>query len=309
MSMWSVICSAAPAALGMLLCVAGQEWQGPTLTELLTQFQKTTVFWRQFEVAKQIVSIGDPGALKDLEPWLAREDRHLRGNAAFVFASLGDPRGFDTISAMLTDRSYRPLGQGIPGGSFNTAAPDWWLSSQIKADRYYAVHLFGDLKDARAVDILIPLLDDETINYKVAWALRQIGDRRAIKPLIAALKSHDALVRVSAIHALEGLQATEAIPALRALLTDQAMPSAGPRVSVAQTAREAIAALQKRPERRPERRLQPTGAGAIMSGAAEAVRLIPTLRAQRDVKHAHRLLVVGDDEKLAASLQRVISVR
>jgi HEAT repeat protein len=239
--------SAVAAALGMLFGVAGQGSQGPTLTELLAQFQRTTVFWRQFEVAKRIVSIGDPGALKDLEPWLAREDRHLRGNAAFVFASLGDPRGFDTISAMLTDRSYRPLGQGIPGGSFNTAAPDWWLSSQIKADRYYAVHLLGNLKDSRVVDILIPLLDDQTIDYHVAWALGEIGDRRAIKPLIKALKNRDALVRVSAIHALEGLQATEAIPALRALLTDQAMPSAGPRVSVAQTARAAIAALQKHP--------------------------------------------------------------
>jgi HEAT repeat protein len=239
-------CSAVPAALGMLLGVAAQGSQGPTLTELLAQFKSTTVFWQQFEVAKQIASIGDPRALRDLEPWLGREDRHLRGNAAFVFASMGDPRGFETISAMLTDRSHRLLGQGIPGGSFNTAAPDWWLDSQIKADRYYAIHLFGELKNSRAVDILIPLLDDEAINYHVAWALGEIGDQRATKPLIAALKSRDALVRVSAIHALERLEATEAIPQLRALLTDQAMPSAGPRVSVADTAKAAIATLQKR---------------------------------------------------------------
>ena len=93
--------------------------------------------------------------------------------------------------------------------------------------------------------VLIPLLDDEDVNYHVAWALGQIGDSRARRPLIAALNSRDALVRVSAIQALERLEATEALPQLRALLNDQAMPKAGPQVPVAETAKAAIAKLQK----------------------------------------------------------------
>jgi HEAT repeat protein len=139
---------------------------------------------------------------------------------------------------MLTDRSARPEGQGGTGGRFSVAG-------QIRADRYYAVHLFGELKDPRAVDVLIALLDDGDINYKVAWALGEIGDARATGALIAALGNRDALVRVSAIQALVKLGATEALPKLRELLSDDAMPSAGDRMSVAETARAAIARLQK----------------------------------------------------------------
>jgi hypothetical protein len=82
-------------------------------------------------VAERIAEAGDRRVLKDLEPWLTVEDRHLRGNAAFVFARFGDPRGFETLRFTLTDYSYRPEGQGIPGGSFNMEAAAWSLASQI----------------------------------------------------------------------------------------------------------------------------------------------------------------------------------
>jgi HEAT repeat protein len=109
------------------------------------------------------------------------------------------------------------------------------------------VHLFGKLKDRRAVDLLMPLLDNADINYNVAWALGEIRDRRAIPALISALRDPDALVRVSAIDALVKLDATEALPHLQAMLGDKAMPNAGPRVTVAGRARAAIATLQREP--------------------------------------------------------------
>jgi HEAT repeat protein len=111
------------ATLSVLGSASAQGQQNPAPTDLLDQFRSTTVFWRQFEVAKQIVKMGDTRVLAELEPWLDRDDRHLRGNAAFVFAGLGDPRGFETIRTMLTDRSDRPLGQGIPGVPGNPATP------------------------------------------------------------------------------------------------------------------------------------------------------------------------------------------
>src|SRR5712692_5414736 len=131
-------------------CLArGQE--RPSVAELLQQFETTTVFWRQFEVAKAIVAANDTSVLPKLQSWLTHEDRHLRGNAALVFAGLGDSRGFDVIAAILRDHFERPEGQGIPGGR-------WSVQGQIRADRYYAAHLLGDLKDPRAVPILVPLL-------------------------------------------------------------------------------------------------------------------------------------------------------
>jgi HEAT repeat protein len=226
--------------------------QNPTLADLLGRFRTTTVFGRQFEVAREIAKMGDVRVLGELEAWLNHDDRHLRGNAAFVFTSLGDPRGFETLRTILTDRSERPLGQGLARAPGNMATPTWWLSPQVQAglvlsDRYYAVHLFGELKSQQAVDVLLPLLDDGDINYKVAWALGEIGDRRAIQPLIGALKNPDAHVRVSAIHALGQLHATEALPHLRALLHDQAVPNAGVRVPVAATAKAVIAKLGTKP--------------------------------------------------------------
>ena len=74
------------------------------------------------------------------------------------------------IAAILRDHSDRPEGQGIPGGG-------WTLQGQIRADRYYAAHLLGDLKDPRAIPILVPLLKDLDVNYVVPWSLGQIGDQ------------------------------------------------------------------------------------------------------------------------------------
>jgi HEAT repeat protein len=82
--------------------------QQQSLFELVEQFKTTKVFWQQFEVAKRIVELHDLSVLPLLKPWLTDDDRHLRGNVAFVFASLGDESGFDVIAAMLGDKSDRP---------------------------------------------------------------------------------------------------------------------------------------------------------------------------------------------------------
>ena len=143
-----------------------------TATELVEQFKNTSVFWKQFNVGKQLVALHDSSVLQTLEPYLKDNDRHLRGNVAFVFESLGDHRGFDVIKAILDDRSDRTGGQGRPGGH-------WSLPGQISADRYYAAHLFGDLKDKRAVPILVPLLNDPEVCYVAPWSLGEIGDKSA----------------------------------------------------------------------------------------------------------------------------------
>jgi HEAT repeat protein len=159
-------------------------------------FGAEKVFWRQFEIGKALAAANDRGAIAELEPWLRHDDRHLRGNVAFVLGQLGDPRGFDTVAAILEDRSPRSSGQGIPGGN-------WTVQAQIRADRYYAAHLLGDLKDPRGVELLIPLLNDEDVDDVVPWSLAEIGERRAIGSLIGQLERDDPSVRVLAISALE----------------------------------------------------------------------------------------------------------
>jgi HEAT repeat protein len=233
-------------ALTFLVSVSGLTGQqrNPSAAGLLQQFKNEKVFWRQFEIAKDIVALHDPGVLKELADGLNHDDRHLRGNVAFVFSGLGDARGLDTIIAILQDRSDRSEGQGIA-----TAPSDgrYQVAQQIRADRYYAAHLLGDLKDARALPILVPLLQDQEVNWIVPWALAEIDDKRADGPLIEALNSKDPSMRVLAIYALQKLGAKEALPRLRGLLGDNEKSRFGELVSVAQAAKAAIATLEVKP--------------------------------------------------------------
>ena len=228
-----------PSVLLVLLFAAflvrGQ--QPSSLDQLVRQFESETVFTRQFEVAQAIVAAHDVNVLPRLESWLTHQDRHLRGNAAFIYGGLGNPRGFDVIVAILNDRSERPEAQGIPGGR-------WSLPAQIRADRYYAAHLLGDLKDSRAIPILVPLLTDPDVNHIVPWSLAQIDNGSAIQPLIGALSDPNPSIRVLAIYALVDLKATEALPRLRQLLGDHEKSNFGKLESVANAAQAAIATLQ-----------------------------------------------------------------
>jgi HEAT repeat protein len=233
------------ATLVVLAAVLLAQRHAAPVEQLLERFKSTPMDWQQFVIAKELARRRDPRSLIALEPLLRADDRRVRANAALVLASLGDPRGLATIEAILADRSDRPVGQGMPRPPSNPAQSRYWLARQIASDRYFAVHMLGELRDSSSVDVLVPLLGDADVNYHAAWALGRIGDDRAISPLIAALDDSNALMRVSAIHALEALDATEALPKLRELLNDQALPAAGPRVPVADTAKAAIRSLTK----------------------------------------------------------------
>jgi HEAT repeat protein len=237
------------ATMVVLAAVLVAQRRAAPVEQLLERFKSTPVFWQQLEIAKELATRRDPRTLTALEPLLRADDRHVRANAAFVLARLGDPRGLATIEAILADRSDRPLGQGMPRAPSNPAQSRWWTSRQIEEDRYYAVHMLGELRDSSSVDVLVPLLGDAGVNYHAAWALGRIGDARAIAPLIAALEDRSALMRVSAIQALEVLDAKEALPRLRELLNDRELPAAGPRVPVADTAKSAILGLSKQDAR------------------------------------------------------------
>ncbi|PYR72404.1 MAG: hypothetical protein DMF86_23800 [Acidobacteria bacterium] len=131
--------------------------------------------------------------------------------------------------------------QGIPG-----AASDgrYRFERQIAADRYYAAHLLGDLRDPRGVALLVRLLDDPETQSIVPWSLGQIGDKRAIPPLIAALDADDPSKRVLVIYALEALHAKEAVPRLLTLVNDDRRSRFGALVTVSEAAKAAIAKLQ-----------------------------------------------------------------
>jgi hypothetical protein len=101
----------------------------------------------------------------------------------------------------------------------------------------------GDLRDPRAVPILVPLLKDQDVNYIVPWSLGEIGDRSAIPPLIETLNDKNPDMRVLAIYALVKLKAKEALPRIRAMVNDNERIHFDGLGTVAEAARAAIVEL------------------------------------------------------------------
>ncbi len=224
---------------GWLRVIASdREIQALSPRELLDRFMQEKVFWRQFELGRALAAANDRRVITQLEPWLTHDDRHLRGNVAFVLGRLGDPRGFQTIAQILADRSPRSFSQGSPGGNRNVRA-------QIRADRYYAAGLLGRLKDPLGVELLIALLNDEAVGTIVPSSLAEIGDRRAIRPLIDRMERDDPSERVLAIYALETLNAREALPRLEELLQDDRRSNFGDATTVAHAAKRAITVISQ----------------------------------------------------------------
>jgi hypothetical protein len=171
--------STAAAIAVVFLFAAGGATAQPSsaLARLLADFDRELVDYEpQLEIAEKIVELNDRGVLPRLEKWLDHEDRHFRANVAFIFARLGDTRGFQVLYSIIDDRSDRPLGQGLAPMRIlkNTDPEGWWIPEQVLADRYYAVHLLGVLRDPQAVDVLLRLAADEELGTKARWALVEI---------------------------------------------------------------------------------------------------------------------------------------
>ena len=104
-----------------------------------------------------------------------------------------------------------------------------------------------DLKDPRAIPILVSLLHDPEVNHIVPWSLGNIGDKSAIPSLIQTLDDPSPDMRVLAINALETLKAKEALPRLRLLMNDQDRIHFDDMGTVAESAAKAISALESLP--------------------------------------------------------------
>jgi len=81
--------------------------------ELLERFRASDVFYEQHDIARALIAQHERSVLPELVSYLRVEDRHVRANAALVFAGLGDPRGFDVLVSILNDRSDRADAQGL----------------------------------------------------------------------------------------------------------------------------------------------------------------------------------------------------
>ena len=166
--------------------------------------------------------------------------------AAILLVPFFGLRMFDPVLLLY----YLLAGIAMAWQWYSVALPDWtkWLMGKaVPSDRYYAAHLFGDLKDVRAVPILTPLLKDNEVNWIVPWALGEIGDKSAVPPLVQTLNDKSPDMRVLAIYALESLKATQALPQLHLLPNDDEKIHFDGSGTVAEAAKAAIAKLDAKP--------------------------------------------------------------
>jgi HEAT repeat protein len=131
-----------------------------------------------------------PPAVEKLIAALKEDDQNVRNGAAYVLGRLQDPKAVPYLIDVLNDDTYDVKAEAIRALG---AIPDARAVDELMdATRYVGyIHLtagaLGRQKDRRAVDLLITLLNK---GYpRIANALGEIGDPRAVKPIIAALKT------------------------------------------------------------------------------------------------------------------------
>lgn len=108
--------------------------------------------------------------------------------------------------------------------------------------RHDAAAALGEVGDPRAVEPLIACLRDpsEAVCDVAGWALGEIGDARAVEPLIAALADKDPLLRSAVATALGKLGDPRAVEPLVLALRDRGDDNGNGGAWVRQTAAQAL---------------------------------------------------------------------
>lgn len=206
-------------------------------------------------IAELIANIGKPEARKELDgfgkkaiPYLLDflkksdcwEDKTI---ALWIIGDIGDPEGEtgaaecllailkDADLLSLEDKEYEFYSAAVNelGHIGDKTATDYLLSlasdmKQSYSFRVEAISSLAKIADPRSMDTLIELLNDETFfhdmyGYFIPKALGNIGDRKAIPPLLDALRAKN-FDPVTVITALGKLEAKQAVPDIAAHMRD-----------------------------------------------------------------------------------------
>lgn len=177
-------------------------------------------------------SLGELGDLQAVDPLVILlgedDDSAVIMSTSWALGQLGDERAVEPLIAALYNENIQvretiikalvKIGiEKVLGPLIATliSTPDWRV-------RESAVKLLGELKDARALKVLIKALrdSDNHVRKSAAHALGQLGDTQAVEPLITTLSDNDKYVRARAAHALGRLVDFRAIEPLIAALKD-----------------------------------------------------------------------------------------
>jgi len=175
------------------------------------------------EAAGLLGTFKDPRAVVPLVSLLRDQDRSVREAAIDALRSIGAP-AVDAVGTCLTERDLSV--QESASAILAAIADERVLAPLITAlhsgdwiVRMHAAHALGRVRNADAVEPLIPLLQDKVkaVREEAAAALAAIGDA-AIPFLLKALQHEDWLVRLHAVESLGKARSKQAVESLLSLL-------------------------------------------------------------------------------------------
>lgn len=179
------------------------------------------------DAATALGTLRDPRAVGPLVTVLRDSDRAVREAAIGALTALGEP-AVTALATCLTDRelSVQEAASAVLAVIADVRvlaplvaalkSPDWIV-------RMHAAKALGRIKNAEAVESLIPLLQDKVkaVREETSAALAAIGDA-AIPSLLNALTHSEWLVRLHAVEALGKTRSASAVePLLSALFNDR----------------------------------------------------------------------------------------
>lgn len=198
----------------------------PNITEAFLSLLKTKKPALHIMAADVLGNFKEPRAAAPLGKLLTSPNRDVRKSAAEALGKIGDPKVAADILTLLSDPD--PACRKTAADTLALLGDGKW-TQWINGDKDDFNRLAGS-GEPMAFDIISKAPDNLAVP-----ALGDLGDKRALEPLVTKLKDNDEDIRINAITALGKLGDADAADALKTVIADGS----------AQVRKEAAAALDK----------------------------------------------------------------
>jgi HEAT repeat protein len=190
---------------------------------LIACLRDASPFVRQV-AANALGKIKDSRAVEPLVDALSDPDETVRKNAVQALVEIGSFPAIEQFITMLGDPSEEVRMLAVRALVEIGAPAVEMLIDSLKGNvRWYAILALGEIGDPRAVEPLIACLRDTSpfVRQVAANALGKIKDSRAVEPLVDALRDPDGTVRKNAAEALGKSSCLQAVDPLINALRDR----------------------------------------------------------------------------------------
>ena len=156
--------------------------------------------------AEALGEIHDTQAVKPLVVALKDSDEMVRTSVAHALGEIASPQALDALIGVLEDAETRPRQTAVEalGKIRDTRAVEPLIAALMTSDKAVldtAIDALGKIGPPAVESILVALKNPDLCK-PLFMALGEIGDRRAVEPLLAAIDDDDASIRKVAVTAL-----------------------------------------------------------------------------------------------------------